>query len=415
MNANSPNQKPDDPLTPLGAILSGLFALESRCDPDGTGAAHDETQTQSKLQKAATQIAARPSEAEAAYLARELVQCTLPHRDPRDVTVWARRNGNFTLILQAGVDEETLQSRGLPFGEIPRLLLLWIITEAVRTKSKRIRLSHSLNDFLRSIGSDPNTGRGKRGDAKRVKEQLLRLLDCHISFRYNEGDATKGKRAKVGMEIAPKNTLWWDFKNPGQNGLFESELILGEEFFTAVTASPVPMDFRVVIALKQSLKQSAFAIDIYTWATYRLFTMQRAGVKQIKIPLSELKEQFGSEYTRLDHFKAALVETLKKVHEVFPALDYHFEKNLFVLCDSRQNPSIAPTDKRAAQRRLAEQTFFDQVSAKARERFKTEFPQWDVETVISDFYLWREEKGQVSANTDAHFRAFAKTWVQRNR
>lgn len=34
-------------------------------------------------------------EVELAFLARQLVQITLPHSDPGDVPVWTRRNGDF--------------------------------------------------------------------------------------------------------------------------------------------------------------------------------------------------------------------------------------------------------------------------------------------------------------------------------
>jgi hypothetical protein len=213
------------------------------------------------------------------------------------------------------------------------------------------------------------------------------------------------------MEVARESRFWWDFKNPEQGGLFESEIVLGEVFFEAITAAPVPVDMRALLPLKKS----PLAIDLYTWATYRLFTMQRAGSKQIKIPLAELRQQFGSEYNRLDHFKAAFVEALEKVQEVFPALEYTFEKSALILRDSSRQPAIAPTDKTAAQRRLAELKPFDQVSEKAREQFKQDFPRWDADAVISDFYAWRTDKGQPSANPDRHFKAFAKTWVERNR
>ncbi len=281
------------------------------------------------------------------------------------------------------------------------------MTEAIRTKSRRIKLGDTLNDFLREIGLDPNTGRGKRGDATRLKDQLMRLLRCRISFEYNESK----RQSWRDMLVADEGDFWWDHQAPDQATIFESQIELGEKFYKAITAAPVPVDLRALIPLKQS----PLAIDVYTWATYRLHTMQRAGSQQIKIPISDLKEQFGSEYNRIDNFKAAFVEALTKVQEVFPALDYTFEKSALILRDSRQRPAIAPTDKTAAQRRLAELKPFDQVSDKAREQFKRDFPRWDADVVIADFHTWREEKGQQSANTDAHFKAFARSWVERNK
>ena len=400
---------------PVGDILGTLFsAPELARSPKAStsdGAADGtrpsiKPKKNAKLEKAAATIAARPDATEAAYLARELVQCTLPHRNPGDVALWVRRNGNFALGLQPGADLKNGGTLGLPYGSIPRLILLWIVTEAVRTKSRHIKLGGTLNDFLREIGLDPKTGRGKRGDATRLKDQLTRLLRCRISFEYNDDK----RQSWLDMQVAPKGELWWDTASPDQATIFESHIVLGEEFFKAITAAPVPIDLRALMPLKQS----PLAIDLYTWATYRLHTMQRAGTAQIKIPLSDLQEQFGSEYSRLDNFKAAFAEALAKVQEVFPALDYAFEDGALVLRDSKRRPAIAPTDKTAASKRLQELKPFDEVSDKARAQFQQDFPVWDVEAVLRDFYAWREDKGQSSANTDRHFKAFARTWVKRN-
>jgi hypothetical protein len=62
------------------------------------------TLSQKKLLDAATEIRLDPDAVERAYMARELVQCTLPHRNPGNVERWLRRNGNRALVLQAGWD-----------------------------------------------------------------------------------------------------------------------------------------------------------------------------------------------------------------------------------------------------------------------------------------------------------------------
>lgn len=69
------------------------------------------------------------------YMARALVQATLPHRK-REGTEFTRRNGAFTLTLLAP------SHVGLPYGSTPRLLIAWVTTEAVRTgerKSKKVK------------------------------------------------------------------------------------------------------------------------------------------------------------------------------------------------------------------------------------------------------------------------------------
>lgn len=413
MSRDADDQKPQRDFASLGEIMGGLFSPNLLSERSAEAPARQEKTAKkaappsAKLQKAAAAIAARPNDTEAAYLARELVQCTLPHRDPGKTEGWVRSNGNFALVMQPGFNRKTKTSYGLPYGSIPRLILLWIVTEAIRTKSRHIILGDTLNDFLRALGLDPNTGGGKRSDAVRVKDQLIRLLRCRISFEYDDDK----RQSWRDMAVAADGDFWWDYDAPDQTTIFENNIVLGERFFNAITTAPVPVDLRALIPLKQS----PLAIDLYTWATYRLHTMQRAGSQQIKIPVADLKEQFGSEYSRLRDFKGAFLEALMKVQEVFPALDYTFEKSAFILRDSRKRPAIAPTDKTAAQRRLAELKPFDQISERAREQFKQDFPGWDADRAIADFYAWRTDKGQSSANTDRHFKAFARSWVEHNR
>ena len=89
---------------------------------------------------------------DAAYLARELVQASLPHSNPGDIPLWTRRNGDVTLAIQPGINIRTGKSYGYPYGTIPRLLLFWITTEAVRIRSRRLELGHSLNGFMADLG-----------------------------------------------------------------------------------------------------------------------------------------------------------------------------------------------------------------------------------------------------------------------
>jgi hypothetical protein len=53
-----------------------------------------------KLIDAAVDIRMSPEAVERSYMARQLVQCTLPHSDPGDVSVWARTNGHLTLAIR---------------------------------------------------------------------------------------------------------------------------------------------------------------------------------------------------------------------------------------------------------------------------------------------------------------------------
>lgn len=117
------------------------------------------------------------------------------------------------------------------------------------------------------------------------------------------------------MDVAPKGELWWDLKQPEQAALWESWIELGEDFFNAVVAAPVPVDMRAL----RALKQSPLALDLYAWATYRAFVVSRKGAPQF-VPWRSLMRQIGCDYSDVKDFKKNASKALKKVRAVYPGL-----------------------------------------------------------------------------------------------
>ncbi|TSA20531.1 MAG: plasmid encoded RepA protein, partial [Betaproteobacteria bacterium] len=178
-----------------------------------------------------------PTSKDVVFLARELILCTLPHSDPGDVLYWGRTNGNVTLGIQAGVNKKTGKSYGIPYGIIPRLILVWMVTEIIRTKSRRLELGNRLADFLLKLGLDPSRG-GERSDARRAREQMEKLFHAIISFDYSLKGEGRSGRAWLNMQVAPKGVLWWSDKDLEQSALFGSWIEVSEEFFKAVLNAP---------------------------------------------------------------------------------------------------------------------------------------------------------------------------------
>ena len=72
-----------------------------------------------------------------------------------------RVNGPYTLIMTA------VGQTGLPFGNLSRLLLAWVCTEAVRTQSRELFLGASLSGFMRRGWAWLPAVAGARGYATR--------------------------------------------------------------------------------------------------------------------------------------------------------------------------------------------------------------------------------------------------------
>ncbi len=230
------------------------------------------------------------------FVSRAMIQATLPHKKVAG-NEFERRNGNYTLTLLAP------SKVGLPYGTIPRLLLAWLTTEAVKTRSRELELGDNLSGFMRDLDMIP-TG-GQWGSINRLKDQTRRLFCCTVSATYEDGQ----KMAFLNQSIASNAMLWWEAKDPEQAALWHSTVTLSESFFNEVVSHPVPVDMRAV----KALKKSPMALDTYSWLTYRASYAQRPSV----IPWPKLALQFGSEYTRQRDFKAAFLEELRKVTTVY--------------------------------------------------------------------------------------------------
>lgn len=230
------------------------------------------------------------------FMARAMVQATLPHKKV-DGNEFERRNGNFTLSLLAP------SKIGLPYGTVPRLLLAWVTTEAVKTKTRELELGDSMAAFMGELGMSP-TG-GAKGDITRLKNQTRRLFASTVSASYEDAN----KVADMGYRLADESVLWWDAKSPEQAGLWRSSVTLSEKFFNEVIDRPVPIDMRAM----KALKRSPMALDIYTWLTYRSSYLKRPTV----IPWAALALQFGSNYAQVRQFKAAFLTELRKVVTVY--------------------------------------------------------------------------------------------------
>ena len=151
-------------------------------------------------------VAARDADPELGFMARLLALCSLPRTNPRDREKYIRQNGPYKLILHAGGDPATA-----PVGNLPRLLLAWVCSEAVRTQRRDLVLGRSLYEFMRKLGLEDRSG-SPRGDRARLKNQMRRLFACSVQLIYAEGD----HELIVSSFVAERAEFWWSVARPGR-------------------------------------------------------------------------------------------------------------------------------------------------------------------------------------------------------
>ena len=155
------------------------------------------------------------------FMARLLALCSLPRTNPGDRKEYVRRNGPYALVMSAGGLNK------LPYGNLPRLLLAWVCTEAVRTHNRELVLGRSLSEFMRKLGVFGSDSGGSRGARTRLRNQMRRLFRCTVSLIYEDerGDAS------VSSLVADRTEFWWNERKPDDPVLWQSKIYLGETFF----------------------------------------------------------------------------------------------------------------------------------------------------------------------------------------
>lgn len=234
-------------------------------------------------------------------------QVALPYRNPGDVPHWERQNGRLRLSLTPGLVE--LPNRDLvrmyPFGTMPRLLMTWMATEAVRTSDRELALGPSLSTFMRQLG----LSRDGRNIAK-LRTQVQSLAYCNMQVIEQQDDITRS----AGFQVASSMALWWTPTDRESDMLWPSTLTLTEEFYRSIKSAPVPVDLRALAALRTQ-GGGGLPIDMYSWLAHRMSYLRSSTL----VPWKLLSRQFGSQYNELRFFKRDLLRALPKVQLVYPA------------------------------------------------------------------------------------------------
>ena len=265
------------------------------------------------------------------FMVRLLALCTLPRTNPGSRERYVRQNGAYTLVMIAGG-----QNPKLPYGNLPRLLMAWICTEAVRRQSRTLTLGHSMSEFMRAVGvqSAANSSGGRGGVRTRLQNQMERLFGAAVQMQYQ----TNGRTVSMGSFIADKMDLWWNTRRPDEPVLWNSTIQLGEAFFNEIIASPVPIDMHIL----RAMKRSPLGLDLYLWLVYRLFTLP----ERLTLTWRQIYRQFGSHPEHMTantvhNFRADVVRELKKLHEAWPDFRYRLPFGRLELRPTK--PRISPT------------------------------------------------------------------------
>ena len=319
-------QRQRDGLVPVGEIIADLPGPVKAIREATPQAVHHFT----RFDQVNQLVSASEADPDLGFMARLLVLCSLPRTNPGNRKEYVRRNGPYTLYMVAGGGNK------LPYGNLPRLLLAWLCSEAVRTQSRELVLGRSLSKFMRTLGMNSDSG-GSRGELTRLRNQMKRLFGCSVSMIYED----EHSEVRVSSLVADRAAFWWTERKPNKSSLWDSKIRLGEDLFNEIINHPVPLDLNTLTALKRS----TLGLDLYLWLTYRTFALSAP----LRLTWKQLYCQFGphpdkaSDKRTVDNFRTKCLRELKKIKLSWPGLNYSTARGVLILLPS--TPTIAPLNQ----------------------------------------------------------------------
>ena len=282
-----------------------------------------------------------PTPDDLAFLHSGLCQTCLPHSRPHsNQAVWTRSSGRFSLIVKPGmIDDRPLAARsrqptpaeqermhvGVPYGSRARLILLFLQSEGV--KSRTVSMGPSLSAWLRSLGL-PVSG-GPRGSIQAIREQSLRIARCSMMMQWEDGaehTVIADTSIVTGMEL-------WRSASGGQ---WCGTIELSEAFYQQLRQHAVPLDRRGIA----HLAGNSLGLDLYALLAYRLPKLQR----EVHLRWNALQAQVGSNEREAFNLAQRVRNVMPDVLTAYPHAKVEITPHGLLL-----KPSTAAVPKTAVQ------------------------------------------------------------------
>jgi hypothetical protein len=200
--------------------------------------------------------------------------------------------------------------KGLPYGGIARIIILYINSMAVKYRSKEVEIGSSIKEFVEKLGYKANYQQGA------INDQVLQMLEklFHTTFVLTKIDKAITGDGEVIIEQIDVRFHFFDSKvtleqirnNLKTNSV--AKVIISDGYFKEILAHPVPLSFEAI----KSLKKSPLALDLYAFIAYRA-----NGNKIVAAKLSTLKKQFAFDGPTW-RFKENVERALHYVHKAWP-------------------------------------------------------------------------------------------------
>lgn len=239
------------------------------------------------------------------YAHAVMVQCFLPQK-ATTARGYHTSHGRASLRIEAGSlgdpnnPNDWIECQ-IPAGTKPRLILPYIVGEAVRNRSPEIDLGRSLREFMRKVGvpiAGPN--------ARSLTEQVQNIAAATILISEWTETSQRTRRALIADDLS-----FWLERNDQQRTIWTPTMTLSDKFFAAIQQHQVPINLHHLAQLARSPRR----MDLYVWLAHR--TARIPANKTATIPLHALQPIFAPDVARLANFRTRLRGDLAAIANVY--------------------------------------------------------------------------------------------------
>ena len=241
-----------------------------------------------------------------------MVQCFFPQR-PISGRTYDTTHGRASLSIEAGrlinpdVFGELIQC-AVPSGAKARLILPYIIGEAVRTGTPEIDLGRSLRTFMERLGMPVGGSNGKK-----ITAEIQNIAAATIVLGEWAEDRARMRAGRLAKELS-----FWLERDPDQQSFWTPTMTLSAEFFAAIQDHRVPIDMHHLAQLARSPRR----MDLYAWLSYRTSRIHPG--HRVPVSLHALHSIFAPDISHTRNFAQRLRGDLAAIAAVYP----HFKLDI---------------------------------------------------------------------------------------
>ena len=226
----------------------------------------------------------------------------LPHKRLPDDEPWEKKGHRVTLLVEPGRLKHggKIKLFGVPYGARARMILLYLQTQAIRTRSREVALGRSMRDWMERMGLAVG---GETAHA--LREQAARMSACSLKFFWEDAGSDCFERGAI-----VRSGLRFHAEDSTQGSLWEDRVVLDETFYAALRDHPVPL---LEAAIRQ-LRDRSMSLDIYVWLAWRCHQLG----KPTPISWPAIHGQFGAGYKAVRQFKPRFTEALGAALAAYP-------------------------------------------------------------------------------------------------